>query len=363
MALILVMCLTCACAKAQKNNAAVSPGDSLSTVYFTKEVSAQAVLKIYQHLAQEMGNKIAIKVHFGEDGNTNYLPASLVKDLCQSLNATLVETNVLYGGKRGSTESHLALARKHGFDFAPIDILDSEANLAYNVKTKHFSKVYTGSHFPNYDSYVIFTHFKGHGSAGFGGAIKNVSMGLASKEGKRFMHSGDYPIYDEAKCIQCGLCIKECPEQAISIKPVNIDHLKCIACGKCTTICPQKVFSFPDNNERHPAFLERLVEYTKVLSEQKKMVYINVLAKINRGCDCASQPMKPFVADIGIMASTDIVAIEAASHDMVDKAHKCEDAFLKENSLSGKHQINYAHQLGMGNIGYKIVDIDKDMED
>lgn len=356
--LALLMCLFCACAKAERKEALPENSDSLSTVYFTKEISPQAVMKIYEYLGTELEGKIAIKVHFGEEGNQNYLPATLVKDLCKKLNGTLVETNVLYGGERGKTNTHVALAKRHGFDYAPIDILDSEANLAYDVPTKHFRKVYTGSHFPNYDGYLIFSHFKGHGSAGFGGAIKNVSMGLASKQGKRFLHSGDYPIYDSSKCIECGLCVQTCPEEAITIKPVNIDQLKCVACGKCTAVCPQKVFSFPAKDNKQDAFMERLVEYAMVLGRQKKMVYINVLANISSGCDCFSRAGKPFVPDIGILASTDIVAIEAASHDMVDKAHKCEDAFLKETSVSGKHQIRYAQQLGMGNMGYKMIDID-----
>ncbi len=116
--------------------------------------------------------------------------------------------------------------------------------------------------------------------AGFGGAIKNIAMGLASKEGKRFQHSGNYPLYDEQKCIQCGLCESSCPEDAITLNPVNIDHLSCIACGKCVSVCPEKVYSLPAKNQ--DAFMERLVEYAQVLTEQKPMVYINVLANISR---------------------------------------------------------------------------------
>ncbi len=356
--LIMMLCLTISCRGAEPKKAGPSASDSLSTVYFSKNVTPLAVLELYDRLETKLSGKIAVKVHFGEEGNQNYLPATLVKDLCLKLNGTLVETNVLYGGERGSTQSHIALAKRHGFDYAPIDILDSQSNLAYNVTTKHFSKVYTGSHFPDYDSYLIFSHFKGHGSAGFGGAIKNISMGLASKEGKRFLHRGNYPKYDESKCIQCNLCVPNCPQAAITINPVNIDHPNCIACGKCIAVCPQGVFTVPEDSKQKDAFLERLVEYAKVFTEQKQMVYINVLANISSGCDCFARAPKPFLPDIGILASTDIVALEAASHDLVDKAHKCDDAFLKETSVSGKHQMVYAHQLGMGNLGYNIIDID-----
>lgn len=337
------------------------PGEILPpgsvVVYFTSRIDAQAVRDIYLRLENKLQGRIGIKVHFGEDGNKNYLPAKLIEGLCADLDATLVETNVLYGGKRSKTESHIKLARDHGFTFAPIDILDSGGNISYECRLKHFSKVYTGSHFEDYDSFLIFSHFKGHGSAGFGGAIKNISMGLASREGKRFLHSGDYPIYDQKKCTSCGLCAASCPEQAISIDPVNIDHLKCIACGKCVTVCPEKVFQIPPDDQQD--FLERLVEYAYVLTQRKPMLYINILANISSACDCYSRAPKPFLPDIGILASADIVALEQASHDLVDKAHNCSDAFLKEISVSGKRQIEYAAELKLGNPDYILIDIDR----
>ena len=332
------------------------PADVAVAVYFTSRITPQAVRDIYFKLEPQLEGRIAIKVHFGEEGNPNFLPASLIEGLCRELKATLVETNVLYGAQRSKTESHIALAKRHGFTFAPIDILDAEGNLAFDCQLKHFSKVYTGSHFADYDAYLIFSHFKGHGMAGFGGAIKNASMGLASKEGKRFLHRGNYPLYDQSKCIECGICVNGCPQRAITLNPLNINHLDCVACGKCIADCPEKVFSAPPTYR--DAFLERLSEYAKVITEQKPMLYINVLANISSVCDCFSQAPKPFLPDIGILASTDIVAIEKASHDLVDKAHNCGDAFLKEISVSGKRQIEYAAELGMGSMEYRLIDID-----
>ncbi len=352
---LLLLVQSCQAEQAQRDQTA--DPNSASVVYFTSRIEAQAVRDLYARLDPKLQGRIGIKVHFGEEGNTNFLPASLIEGLCGDLNATLVETNVLYGGKRGSTNSHIQLARDHGFTFAPIDILDSEGNLSYDCQLKHFSKVYTGSHFDDYDGYLIFSHFKGHGSAGFGGAIKNISMGLASKEGKRFLHSGDYPIYDQSECISCGLCVSSCPEAAISIDPVNIDQLKCVACGKCVTVCPQKVFQIPPDGQQD--FLERLAEYAYVLTQKRPMLYINVLANISSACDCFSRAPKPFLPDIGILASTDLVALEKASHDLVDQAHNCSDAFLKEISVSGKRQIEYAAELKLGNLEYQLIDIDE----
>jgi hypothetical protein len=359
--LLLIVMVGSSCRVESQSNPDGSDSDRFSSVvYFTSEISSEAVQRIYAFIGDELEGKIGIKVHFGEDGNPNFLPAHLIKDLCLELDATLVETNVLYGGPRSRTESHIDLARRHGFDFAPIDILDTDGNIAYETRSKHFSSVYTGSRFPDYDGYLIFSHFKGHGSAGFGGAIKNVSMGLASREGKRFLHQGNYPIYDGTRCIECDICVYACPENAITIRPVNINHLDCIACGMCISVCPAGVFSQPESENRQEAFLERLVEYAQVLANERKMVYINVLANISRSCDCVPNAPKPFMDDIGILASTDIVAIEAASHDLIDREHDCEDTFLRVNSVSGKRQISYAHELGLGNKNYTLIDIDRE---
>lgn len=328
-------------------------------VYFTKNITAANVVRIFEQIGTEISGKTAIKVHFGEEGNTTFLPASLIKELTLKLDATLVETNVLYVSKRRYTESHIKLAREHGFTFAPIDIQDAEGDLKLTaLKGKHYKEVIVGDHFDDYDSYVIFSHFKGHGMAGFGGAIKNVSMGLAAIAGKMALHASAIPNYNPNACINCGICVPECPGDAISLDPVVIDPEKCIGCGTCIGICPTSVFRVPWGSTSKSVFLERLVDYAATIIAQKPMVFINVLANITPGCDCVRGKQEPFLEDIGILASTDIVALENASHDLVDKAHESHDTFKEINRVSGKRQIEYAAEIGIGNPDYEIIELD-----
>jgi len=333
--------------------------DESSVVYFTERISPEGVIDVFERISEEINGKIAIKVHFGEEGNETYLKPELVKDLTDKLKATLIETNVLYVSKRRYTESHIQLARDHGFDFSPIDIIDSEGEKVLPVNSNHFKEVRVGSHLDDYDKVIIFSHFKGHGMSGFGGAIKNVGMGLASIPGKMALHASTIPVYDPQKCISCGLCVKECPGSAISINPLKIDPDKCIGCGSCIGICPVQSFSVPWRSTERSVFLERLVEYAKGIADNYDLLYINVLANITRYCDCTGWKDKPFMDDIGILASRDIVALEKASHDLVDERFGSEDTFQKMNSVSGKNQIEYAAKIGLGNKNYQLVNIDQ----
>ncbi len=331
-----------------------------SIVYFTKDISPSGVMNIFKYVKGNVKGEVGIKVHFGEDGNEYFVPATMVEPLCKELHATLIETNVAYRGRRSKTDSHIALAKDHGFTFAPIDILDEGGTLTLPIKDgKRFKNALIGKNIEKYETIIYFTHFKGHGSAGFGGCIKNVSMGMATPKGKKAMHFNNFPQTDSSKCTRCGICVQDCPANAITLNPLKIDKEKCIGCGKCITSCHFEAIKKPEDSEKTQRFLEGLVEYTKPVIELKNSIYFNIIINVSASCDCSGNPKKPFVPNIGILVSTDIVAIEAAAHDLVDKAHHCDDAFLKANSVSGKHQIRYAHQLGLGNIKYKLIDIDK----
>jgi len=330
-----------------------------SIVYFTKDISPEGVMKIFNYVKDSVHGNVGIKVHFGEDGNQYFVPATMVEPLCKYLNATLIETNVAYRGRRKNTDTHIQLAKDHGFTFAPIDILDAGGTLVLPIDSGvRFKNALIGKNIEKYETIIYFTHFKGHGSAGFGGCIKNVSMGMATPEGKKLMHSNNFPVTTDSKCVKCGACQIDCPVDAITLNPLTIDKEKCIGCGKCISSCHDDAINAPDDTEKTKRFLEGLVEYTKPVIEAKNSIYFNIIINVSPSCDCSSNPKKPFINDIGILASTDIVAIEAAAHDMVDEAHQCDDAFMKANSVSGKHQIEYAYKLKLGNKKYKIIVID-----
>lgn len=333
-----------------------------SAVYFTDQITPEGFMKVYEKISKELEGKVGVKVHFGEEGNTYYVKPELFKNIVLDCNGTFIETNVLYKSPRQQTDSHIALAKSHGFTYAPIDILDASGELLIeNVEgCQHYNKFYFGKNLDNYNSFLIISHFKGHGSSGFGGAIKNISMGFATPKGKLAMHRNNFPVCEHNRCTNCDSCAVECPANAITTNPFSIDVEKCTGCGKCIDVCPNDALRYPkDKEDVQTVFCERLVEYAKaILNRHEKMVYINVLVDISTSCDCSKNPGKPFVPNIGILASTDIVAIEKASHDLVAKAHGCKDPFLEAVKTSGLRQIEYAYELGMGSKNYKLINLD-----
>lgn len=331
----------------------------MSIVYYIKEISAESVWKIYQKVSESIQGRIGIKLHFGERGNENYLDPELLHILAQKLKATLVETNVLYLGPRRETASHLEVAKEHGFDFAPIDILDAEGEYTSPFEgVKHFKEVRLPSGIDKYDSFIIYSHFKGHIMSGFGGAIKNVGMGMASIPGKMAQHASTIPIVKASACVVCGLCVKECPAGAITLEPVKISKKLCIGCGKCIGVCPQRVFSIPWGSTSLQVFQERLVDYARMISSGRKLIYINVIDKVSRLCDCDKGAPPPFAQKIGIVASIDMLAVDKASLDLVNEHMNEKDVFARQSGVSGNHQLKYALDTGLGSLEYQLITID-----
>ncbi len=289
--------------------------DGKSTVYFTSDISPEGMMAVYNALGWSPTGKVAIKLSTGEPPASNYLRPELIKDLVQSVNGTIVECNTAYGGSRSETAMHKQVAKDHGFtDIANVDILDEEGSVQIQVDGgSHLKTDYVGSHFVNYDSYIVLSHFKGHAMAGFGGAIKNISIGLGSKEGKCLIHTGGQS----------------------HTSPWGGDQI---------------------------AFTESMAEAGKAVSDflgkGKKIVYVSVLNNISIDCDCDGNPAEPDIHDIGILASTDPVAIDQAAIDLCFAAEGSESLQNRVQRQQGLHTLEHAEDIGLGNREYKLISID-----
>jgi uncharacterized Fe-S center protein len=286
-----------------------------STVYFTGDISPAGLAAVYNALGQKPDNtavaqgKVAVKVSTGEPPNSNYLRPELIKDLVQSVNGTIVESNTAYGGRRASTALHKQVARDHGFTaIANVDILDENGSVSLPVRGgTQLQENFVGAHFTNYDYYIVLSHFKGHGMAGLGGAIKNISIGIASSEGKSWIHTGGR-----------------------SKRGIGGDQT---------------------------AFLDSMAEAGKsvVDSLNGNILYVNVMNRLSVDCDCNGNPAEPDMHDIGILASLDPVALDQACVDLVYAAR--DGARLRERieSRNGIRTIDHAAEIGLGSKAYQLV--------
>lgn len=283
-------------------------------VYMTTDISSKGLIAAYKALDWTPKGDVAVKLSTGEPPSSNYLKPKLIKELVQSVKGTIVECNTAYGGSRISTAMHMQVAKDHGFTaIAKVDILDADGSMSLPVVGgTHLKKNLVGTHFSNYNSYLVLSHFKGHEMAGFGGAIKNISIGLGSKEGKCLIHtagSSNSSIY----------------------------------------------------GQNQDAFLESMGEAGKAVSDSlgngKNIVYINVMNNLSIDCDCNGNPAKPEIADIGILASTDPVALDKACIDLVYAAKGSESLKERIEDLNGLHTLEYAEKIGLGCRTYKLVNI------
>ena len=321
--------------------------------------------RILEKLLGECGNtagEIPLKLHFGERGNRTFLAPEVYNgmiDLLESRNCKsfFTETSVLYGGERFRAEKHIVLAQKHGFTRLPVVIADGEngeAAVDVPVKNgKHFRSAAIAKALAEAEQVLVVSHFKGHMLAGFGGAIKQLSMGFASKGGKMAMHLGVKPRIRSWKCKSCGVCATRCNAGAIvKEKTYRIDREKCIGCGACFSICPHHAVSVLSlaglknalfgNNE----FRQKLVEYAMASHGGKRNIYITFAVNVTPGCDCEPRRMSACVPDIGVFGSFDPVALDCACYDKVKAAGK---------SFRGRAQLDYAEKIGLGSCDYELV--------
>ena len=291
--------------------------DEKPKVYMFKEISSENLVKIYEALGRKAEGKVAVKVSTGEPGGHNFLQPSLIKELVQSFDGTIVECNTAYEGRRLRTEDHYKAAEEHGFTaIAPVDIMDADGDVALPVKGgKHLQEDFVGSHYLDYDFTVVLSHFKGHQMGGFGGALKNISIGIASSAGKAWIHTGGKTKQDIWK-----------------------------------------------NTAPQDDFLESMAEAAKAVIDHcgDKILYINVANRLSVDCDCDSHPADPQMCDIGILASLDPVALDRACTDLVRSSDDPGKVHLIEriDSRHGMHTLEYAESLGIGSQEYELVMLD-----
>lgn len=296
----------------QNNSAESSTNGSTPEVYMTTDISSEGLMAIYDALEASPDGSIAVKLSTGEPGS-NYLRTDLIGELVQSLEATIVECNTAYGGSRSGTAMHYQVAEDHGYTaIADVDIMDEDGSMSLPVEGgDNLTENYVGAHFENYDYFVVLSHFKGHAMAGYGGAIKNISIGIASSEGKTHIHTGG-----NGGSMWSG---------------------------------------------EQDAFLESMAEAGKSVADSLNgnILYINVMNRLSVDCDCDGNPAEPDMHDIGILASFDPVAVDQACIDLVYSAEDGQSLVNRIESRNGLHTLEQAEKIGLGSRTYNLVSIDE----
>jgi len=316
--------------------------------------------------------KVAVKMHFGEEGNTGFVKPEYLRVVSDAISfkgatASVADTNTLYRGRRTNSLEHLALAREHGFtrETLSAEVIVPDDSKKENVKEMQINQKFIKTaklvrFFVDSDALLGVSHFKGHIMTGFGGALKNLGMGCAAREGKLQQHSDISPIVYQQKCIGCGECEKVCPVKAIIIKSNKsvIDGAKCIGCATCIAVCPVSAIDVPWGSGA-AIIQEKMIEYTSAVMKNKKgrAGFLNFAIKITKECDCLAKDDPRVVPDIGILASTDPVSIDQASLDLVNLT--CGKDIFKElhPERDGSKQLKYAQKLGLGNLDYELIEL------
>lgn len=295
------------------SSGAVAAADGIPKVYFTPDVSSAGLVAIYEAIGRTAHGNVAVKVSTGEPGGHNFLQPELISDLVNQIGGTIVECNTVnWGGRRGDTQEHLKVAEEHGFTaIAPVEIMDADGDVELPVANgQHLDVDYVGKGLMDYDFIVDLAHFKGHGQAGFGGVIKNASIGIASARGKSYIHSGGTQLTGYGS-----------PGQDI--------------------------------------FLESLAEATSAVADHlgENIIYIDVMNNLSVDCDCDSHPAPPSMADIGILGSVDPVALDRACVDLVYAAEDGGELIQRMESRNGLHVLEYGEQIGLGSQSYELVEV------
>ena len=291
-----------------------------SKVYFTKHINSESLIKIFNKLNKELKGNVAVKLHSGEDGNQNYIKPEFVKDIVEYVNGTVVECNTAYEGERNTTDKHKKLLEKHGWNkYFNVDLMDENNNdLILDIPNgKKIKENYVGRNIEKYDSMLVLSHFKGHAMGGFGGALKQLSIGIASSEGKAWIHSAGFT--------------------------------------KDQTILWNNIAKQDD-------FLESMADAASSIMNYFKdnIAFINIMVNLSVDCDCCKIAEDPCMKDIGILASTDPIAIDQACIDLIYNSNDPgKNHFIERvERQNGLHTIEASYELGFGNKEYELIDID-----
>lgn len=334
------------------------------------------------------GETVAVKLTFGEEGCTTFVHPVFVRRAVDWIKENggkpfLTDSCTLYTGERSNGIDHLNLAFRHGFGYetigAPVVIADGISSRDFvevEIGLKHFKKVKYGANAHHADSLVCISHFKGHLGTGFGGTFKNIGMGLGSRSAKQMMHAIVKPEFkDKGSCTGCGRCVEGCPSLAVRIESgkASFDYARCSGCAECISLCPQRALRILWN-ESSASLCEKIVEtsYAVLRKKKGKAAFFNFVINVTPDCDCLSWSDSAIVPDVGILGSTDPVAVEQASLDMVSAQPSCPASELGPDvgpgrdkfralrpEIDGSRQIEYAEELGMGVREYSIINVDE----